>query len=316
MQAKIISTHTLDPKGIAEIKELWPTIQLDVQIKAVNLKPKYNPFFNQIWLDFDWLRSLFTTTVDVRCLAMTIKELRAAGVTSHIGMYDLVDADDVYDFYIAVPKTDKRAKANGFKTTLGWIFSHELIHGKEKNRGGPDRTHSMEEQGRLKELITYHLQRDELVKKVGLLSKIVSLLSILKKKPKLITEYILTQHYGVPHKRYTITGHHIGTDYAMPVGTPLVLPEQCKVTRIGFLPSSLGHWCEVQYKGRQLIMAHLEKSAKIGNRKPYQTIALSGNTGFSTGPHLHIEGWYNSMDRSKLTKRTWKTLTFNPLDIL
>jgi hypothetical protein len=153
----IITNTPLDPLGINEIEELLGE-EITVITTSESLKTKWNPFFNQLWGDFDWLRSLFPPDATTKCFATSLERLRAVGITTHYGMYDLVDSDKVHDFYIGLPvRLDKRAKDNGFKTNLAWLFIHELLHGKEKFRGGPDRVHSMEEQGRLKELLSGHM---------------------------------------------------------------------------------------------------------------------------------------------------------------
>jgi uncharacterized protein YcbK (DUF882 family) len=96
-------------------------------------------------------------------------------------MYDLTDKDGVLDFYIGLPnRLDKRAKNNGFRTNLAWLFTHEYLHGVEQLAGYKDRVHSMEEQGRLKELYEEHKERAELVKKVGMLTKILELMKVLR----------------------------------------------------------------------------------------------------------------------------------------
>jgi peptidoglycan L-alanyl-D-glutamate endopeptidase CwlK len=158
---KIISTVPIGDKAIAEIEEQLGSAP-EVEVRKVQLKTKRNPYFNQVWLDFKWMRSLFTEETNVRCFAASGKEMRAKKITSHIGMYDLTDRDGVLDFYIGIPvKLDRRAKLNGFKTNVAWLFCHEYIHGKEQIRGFKDRTHAMDDQGRLKELIAEHRKLDE-----------------------------------------------------------------------------------------------------------------------------------------------------------
>lgn len=123
----------------------------------------YNPYFQSTWGDFDWLRSLFDKKTDARCFATSSEKLRSAGITGHIGMYDLLDRDDVYDFYIGVgTKLDSRAKKNGFRTNEAWLCIHEYLHGREQGSGSPDRVHEMESQGRLKELFLEYETKDDI----------------------------------------------------------------------------------------------------------------------------------------------------------
>lgn len=97
-----------------------------------------------------------------------------------------------------------------------------------------------------------------------------------------------------PRRRHPITKRispHNGTDFAMPTGTAILAAGDGVVTRIKNHPYA-GKYVEVQhggnYKTRYL---HLSKFlVKRGQRvQRGQRIALSGNTGRSTGPHLHYE---------------------------
>jgi len=89
----------------------------------------------------------------------------------------MTDMDGVLDFYFGMPKAlSPRAKLNGFKSNFAWLLVHEALHGLEQNAGFADAVHVMEEQGRLKEMLTKHLERNELVAKIGLLQTIVNLL--------------------------------------------------------------------------------------------------------------------------------------------
>lgn len=94
---------------------------------------------------------------------------------------------------------------------------------------------------------------------------------------------------------HPITGKrkfHHGIDVAMPVGTPLTAPADGKVVHKGSGASGgytliLGHDANlftVYYHLRE--PSHLNKGTKVelGER-----VAWSGNTGASTGPHLHFE---------------------------
>lgn len=174
----IITNTELDKKGLDEIESIFgarPTVETTTK----KLRVKHNPYFNSIWGDFDWIRSLFDDkNYTVRCFVTTTAEFKRLGIKGHIGMYDMSDGDKVIDFYIGLPsRLDKRAKAGGFKTNLAWLFCHEWCHGKEQFRGGPDRTHTMQDQNRIKELVAEHLS----VKKnesqlVILLQKLVELM--------------------------------------------------------------------------------------------------------------------------------------------
>lgn len=171
----MITNIELDPKGISEIEEVT-TIKVATEYRDIAFKTTYISWFNQIWGDFAWLRSLFTEKdLDIRAFATSETLLRKAGVDkSHMGMYDTMDQDGVLDFYFGIPaKLDRRAKANGFRTNLAWLFVHEMLHGIEQLNKRKDRVHAMEAQGRLKELWNEYVQ--ELEVKVSMLQRILEL---------------------------------------------------------------------------------------------------------------------------------------------
>ncbi|MCW4149287.1 peptidoglycan DD-metalloendopeptidase family protein [Halomonas sp. 18H] len=100
-------------------------------------------------------------------------------------------------------------------------------------------------------------------------------------------------------RHHPVTGRispHKGTDFAMPTGTPVDAPASGRVELVGHHPAA-GRYIVVRhdngYKTRYL---HLSKPlVKRGDRvKMGDRIALSGNTGRSTGPHLHYEVLVNN----------------------
>ncbi len=85
--------------------------------------------------------------------------------------------------------------------------------------------------------------------------------------------------------------YHKGIDWATPVGTAVMASAAGKVTRAGW-GSGYGYVVYIQHAdGRQTRYGHLSKVlVSVGqNVSQGQKIALSGNTGVSTGPHLHFE---------------------------
>lgn len=86
------------------------------------------------------------------------------------------------------------------------------------------------------------------------------------------------------------TRNHNGTDYRASVGTPVLAPADGKVQSI----------YDTERGGKQLVLlhdngyktgyAHLNSyNVNFGERvKQGEQIALTGNTGIGTGPHLHF----------------------------
>ena len=90
---------------------------------------------------------------------------------------------------------------------------------------------------------------------------------------------------------HTVKGH-FGTDFACPVGTPVWAAADGVISQIG--PNKgAGNMITIRHdNGLVSIYMHLSKftaGLKVGSRVAAKTvIAQSGNTGLSTGPHLHF----------------------------
>jgi len=85
--------------------------------------------------------------------------------------------------------------------------------------------------------------------------------------------------------------YHKGLDWATPTGTPVVASCGGTVAKAGW-GSGYGYVVYINHEdGRQTRYAHLSKvQVKVGQTvKQGQQIALSGNTGISSGPHVHFE---------------------------
>lgn len=85
--------------------------------------------------------------------------------------------------------------------------------------------------------------------------------------------------------------NHKGIDWAVPIGTAVVASNAGTVTKAGWA-SGYGYAVYIKHAdGRETRYAHLSKVlVKVGQTVAQgQRIALSGNTGRSTGPHLHFE---------------------------
>jgi len=88
---------------------------------------------------------------------------------------------------------------------------------------------------------------------------------------------------------------HKGTDFPTPIGTPIIAPYDGKVSKVANQPEGAGLYVKILHNvegvtvetkffhlSRQLV--HVGQEVKMGD-----VIGASGNTGGSTGPHLHFE---------------------------
>ncbi len=90
--------------------------------------------------------------------------------------------------------------------------------------------------------------------------------------------------------RHRVSPHN-GVDFRMPIGTPVYAPSDGIVTYAGFMRGG-GYTVIVKHMGAySTVYMHLSRInvSKGQNVHLGQMIAKSGNTGASTGPHLHYE---------------------------
>ncbi len=103
----------------------------------------------------------------------------------------------------------------------------------------------------------------------------------------------LSQGWGVRNPLYK-SGIHMGADFAVPTGTPIYAPHDGEIYVAG-KSSSLGNYCfyrtNIDEQERFYVFMHLQNPVEKGIYTKGQQIGLCGNTGTSTGAHLHLESW-------------------------
>ena len=99
----------------------------------------------------------------------------------------------------------------------------------------------------------------------------------------------ITTAYGKKGKMWS-KGYHTGVDFACKVGTDIVAVADGKIENASW-GSAYGTQLIQKVEGGWVIYAHLSKAlVKPGDKVVKgQHIAESGNTGNSSGPHLHFE---------------------------
>lgn len=101
----------------------------------------------------------------------------------------------------------------------------------------------------------------------------------------------ITSKYGM--RKHPVTGIyklHNGVDLGVPTGTEVKPNLPGSVIDV-WTSDSGGNQMKLQFKnGYKMSFAHLSKVLKKEGDKfrANETVALTGNTGASTGPHLHL----------------------------
>lgn len=101
----------------------------------------------------------------------------------------------------------------------------------------------------------------------------------------------VTSHFGYSHDYFGGRRYHTGVDMACPTGTPVSNVMSGRVTFAGYNDAGYGNLVIVENQGVQSFYGHLSRV----NVQPGQVLQAGeivgavGNTGFSTGPHLHWE---------------------------
>lgn len=116
-----------------------------------------------------------------------------------------------------------------------------------------------------------------------------------------LSNVVITQYFGnTPFASrnpqvYNGSGHN-GVDFSARIGTPILAAESGEVVGTGNTDAacagvSYGKWILIRHtNGLSTLYAHLSVIQVVAGQKVMagQKIGLSGNTGYSTGPHLHF----------------------------
>jgi murein DD-endopeptidase MepM/ murein hydrolase activator NlpD len=102
---------------------------------------------------------------------------------------------------------------------------------------------------------------------------------------------VVTSQMGM-RKLALSPGMHMGVDIAGPEGTPLIAFSSGKVNAVGYDKGYGNYIAWSDDKGVEHFYGHMKHPAKVSvnqDLKKGQVIGLMGNTGRSSGPHLHWE---------------------------
>lgn len=272
---------------------------------------------NGVRIDWNWLMDKYPPKGKVLCLHISREERDVIGLQHPTpgqalgGSYNRNIGDDSMEFVII-------ADTN---SAFDQKFLHELSHGFAHWTGKEDLTHRYDYD--LKAIadiyITYSFVKwNKLTTFVSLWTQLRDIVIKVKNLPvkRLSGDFRVTQKYGEVNAEYTRTGHHIGVDYACPVGTSIIAPVDGYVSLADY-SEDLGYYCYFVYEigGNTFVDRLCHLSVQPISEAPYkkgEVFALTGNTGRSTGPHLHIDTWRGSVSVANITKDNWQDLTIDP----
>lgn len=104
--------------------------------------------------------------------------------------------------------------------------------------------------------------------------------------------------YRASYSQFGLLGHN-GEDYALPEETQVVAPHDGIIKEAQF-DSGYGNYVKIENEAEGSVLAHLsETRVEVGEKVTEgEVIGYSGNTGNSTGPHLHW-GYYRTKTRDR-----------------
>jgi len=122
-------------------------------------------------------------------------------------------------------------------------------------------------------------------------------------KHPLKKEFKITQYFNEnpdTYKKWGYRGHN-GCDFGCPGGTPVFASIDGKVTEVAFDAEGYGKYVKIENDQYGSLVAHLihtDVSIQEKVVEGFTRLGLSGNTGFSTGPHLHWGVFPKPRDRN------------------
>lgn len=172
--------------------------------------------------------------------------------------------------------------------------------------GGANRYGKLKGFSHSKLLVKTSRQLDKLSKRMYVQSRSYQeLVEMAKNKQKLLTSMPSIQPVANEDLRRMASGYgwridpftkarkfHYGMDFSAPIGTPVYATGDGKVVRADNRSSGFGHHVRVNHGyGYRTVYAHLsDYNVRVGQEvKRGEVIGFVGNTGRSSGPHLHYE---------------------------
>lgn len=295
-----------------------------VDLKQINVTPKVVAGR----IDHAWLKAnnepFYKQGYDIIKFHGSLKQKKDWGIKTSLRGSNPNEKSDQENMWFFCDENTKRKGLNAFEQ----VGLHEGAHGYYDHTDKEDITHvyhgaNPDITGLFKTFdwsLWKPFQKKEISRLLALLRALTG--AVVPPKPlKLLhpveryKDYI-SQAYGNPNaKLYPRSGVHIGTDYACPSGTPVLAPWAGKVTASGNSPA-MGNFCYYEYTfNNQKYVARFMHLLAVPVQASYQrgeVLELSGNTGMSSGAHLHADLWKDEVRLDLITKTNWNKLTTNP----
>jgi len=280
-------------------------INLDLQTKIDNLQSnlvKLNEYFSTV-KEFDYNKNKGSKKSERKNISYDIKDIKNPFGANNIHKRVAIDIKNKVVDNINVNATERIAKLKNLIAMTGLKFKNldynENIISKQnneafpdfKNQGGPD-TDNISTVNLSEMNLDENFHFSENIGQLMHLEKIFN--SIPFKSP--MKRYYISSRYGTRIDPVTRRkGQHFGTDFAGPLGAKIYSTAP-GVVKFSGRKGNYGNFVEIDH-GFGIITryGHLKKifvkKGDVIDRS--HVIALQGNSGRSTGPHLHYEVRYN-----------------------
>ena len=134
---------------------------------------------------------------------------------------------------------------------------------------------------------------------IGVLQTIINLFKKRTYMHPLKKEYPVSQKFFVPNKAYQ-SGVHNGIDYACPSGTLVYAPSDGEILHVFKNHKTMGNaiYFSCDDEKHYIRFLHLSEARSRGAYRKGDVIGKTGNTGQSTGNHLHVDVWNTPINTS------------------